>query len=122
MSKIIMIVDDSFTLRQVLGMTLKKAGYEVIEAENGEDALNKLTGQKINLFICDVNMPKMDGITLLGELNKRDEYAYVPKIMLTTESEHQKMQEGKQAGAKAWIVKPFQQDTMLSAIKKIVKP
>jgi two-component system chemotaxis response regulator CheY len=122
MGKTIMIVDDSFTLRQVLSMTLKKEGYDVIEAEDGLDALKKLTGRKISMFICDVNMPNMDGISLLKELNSIDECKYVPKIMLTTESEHEKMKQGQSAGAKAWIVKPFQQDTMLNAIKKLIRP
>ena len=121
MSKTIMVVDDSYTLRQVLSMSLAKAGYEVIEAEDGTDALEKVKGQKISMFICDVNMPNMDGIALVKELNKNEEYAYVPKIMLTTESEQSKIEEGKAAGAKAWVVKPFKQETMLSAIKKLMR-
>ena len=121
MSKVIMIIDDSYTMRQVLGIALRKDGYEILEAEDGVDALNKLNGQKINLFICDVNMPNMDGLSLLQELNKKEEYAYVPKIMLTTESEQGKIQEGKAAGAKAWVVKPFKHDAMLNAIKKLIR-
>ena len=121
MSKMIMVVDDSYTLRQVLSMSLKKAGYEVMEAEDGVDALAKLKGKKINMFICDVNMPNMDGLTLLKKLNSMEEYAYVPKIMLTTESEHEKVQEGKASGAKAWVVKPFKQETMINAIKKLIR-
>ena len=122
MSKTIMIVDDSMTLREVLRMTLKKAGYEVIEAEDGVDALNKLNGQKVDMFICDVNMPNMDGLTLLKKINEQEEYTYTPKIMLTTESEQKKIQQGKTAGAKAWIVKPFKQDSMLNAVKKLMRP
>lgn len=121
MSKVIMVVDDSYTLRQVLVMSLTKAGYEVIEAEDGLDALSKVDGRKINMFICDVNMPNMDGITLIKELNSKKEYAYVPKIMLTTESQNSKIQEGKDAGAKAWVVKPFKQETILNAIKKLIR-
>ena len=121
MSKTIMIVDDSFTLRQVVSMTLKKAGFDVLEAEDGVDALKKLDGQKISLFIFDVNMPNMDGISLLKELNANKEYAYIPKVMLTTESEQGKIEEGRTSGAKAWIVKPFKQDTLLAAVKKLVR-
>ena len=121
MAKTIMVVDDSFTLRQVLSMNLKKAGYEVVEAEDGRDALNKLSGARVDMIICDVSMPNMDGITFLKELKERPEYAYVPKIMLTTESQQDKKMEGKEAGAKAWIVKPFSSSQMLEAINQVLK-
>jgi two-component system, chemotaxis family, chemotaxis protein CheY len=117
-----MVIDDSFTLRQVLLMTLTKEGYEVVEAQDGADALRKLAGKKVDMFICDINMPNMDGLTFLRELGKLKEYAYTPKIMLTTESEQTKIQEGKTLGAKAWVVKPFKPDVMLGAIKKLMRP
>lgn len=122
MAKTIMIIDDSATLRQVVAVTLKKAGYDVIEASDGKDALNKLTGQKINLIICDVNMPNMDGITFLKELKNKPNYKFTPVIMLTTESQEAKKQEGKAAGAKAWVVKPFKPEQMLAAIEKLILP
>ena len=102
--------------------TLKKAGYEAIEAEDGKDALGKLAGQKVHLIICDVNMPNMDGITFVREIKKNPEYKFTPILMLTTESQESKKMEGKEAGAKAWIVKPFRPEQMLSAVEKLILP
>ncbi|WP_447779946.1 response regulator [Aeromonas veronii] len=122
MGKTILIVDDSATIRQVVGMTLKGAGYEVMEASDGKDALNKLDGKKINLIISDVNMPNMDGITFVKEAKKLANYKFTPVIMLTTESQDSKKQEGQAAGAKAWVVKPFQPEQMLTAVAKLIMP
>lgn len=122
MSKTIMIVDDSASLRQVVKLSLSKAGYTVIEAADGKDALSKLQGQKINLIISDLNMPNMDGITFLKELKKIPAYRFTPVIMLTTESQQSKIQEGKAAGAKAWVVKPFKPEQILAAIEKLILP
>ncbi|THJ46443.1 MULTISPECIES: response regulator [Aeromonas] len=122
MGKTILIVDDSATIRQVVGMTLKGAGYEVMEASDGKDALNKLDGKKINLIISDVNMPNMDGITFVKEAKKLANYKFTPVIMLTTESQDSKKQEGQTAGAKAWVVKPFQPEQMLAAVAKLIMP
>ncbi|MBW3777528.1 response regulator [Aeromonas veronii] len=122
MGKTILIVDDSATIRQVVGMTLKGAGYEVMEASDGKDALNKLDGKKINLIISDVNMPNMDGITFVKEAKKLANYKFTPVIMLTTESQNSKKQEGQAAGAKAWVVKPFQPEQMLAAVAKLIMP
>ncbi|HHJ4202357.1 response regulator [Aeromonas veronii] len=122
MGKTILIVDDSATIRQVVGMTLKSAGYEVMEASDGKDALNKLDGKKINLIISDVNMPNMDGITFVKEAKKLANYKFTPVIMLTTESQDSKKQEGQAAGAKAWVVKPFQPEQMLAAVAKLIMP
>ncbi|WP_429127069.1 response regulator [Aeromonas veronii] len=122
MGKTILIVDDSATIRQVVGMTLKGAGYEVMEASDGKDALNKLDGKKINLIISDVNMPNMDGITFVKEAKKLVNYKFTPVIMLTTESQDSKKQEGQAAGAKAWVVKPFQPEQMLAAVAKLIMP
>ena len=122
MGKTILIVDDSATIRQVVGMTLKGAGYEVMEASDGKDALNKLDGKKINLIISDVNMPNMDGITFVKEAKKLASYKFTPIIMLTTESQDSKKQEGQVAGAKAWVVKPFQPEQMLAAVAKLIMP
>jgi two-component system chemotaxis response regulator CheY len=122
MSKTIMAIDDSASIRQVVGITLKKAGYEVIEANDGKDAMDKLTGQKVHLIICDVNMPNMDGLAFLKEIRQNSNYKFTPIIMLTTEAQEAKKQEGKAAGAKAWIVKPFKPEQMLAAIEKLIMP
>ncbi|MFM4703427.1 response regulator [Aeromonas bivalvium] len=122
MGKTILIVDDSATIRQVVGMTLKTAGYDVIDACDGRDALSKLDGKKINLIISDVNMPNMDGISFVKEARKLASYKFTPIIMLTTESQDSKKQEGQAAGAKAWVVKPFQPEQMLAAVAKLIMP
>ena len=120
MPKLILIVDDSSSVRSVVGLALKSAGYDVIDACDGQDALNKMTGQRIHLIISDVNMPVMDGITFVKEVKKLPNYKFTPICMLTTESEQSKMMEGKAAGAKAWIVKPFQPPKLLDAVSKLV--
>jgi len=120
MSKTVLVVDDSIGMRQIVTYTLKASGYEVIDCVDGLDALNKLNGQKINLIISDVNMPNMDGIDFVKEVKKKDEYKFVPVIMLTTESEVKRKLEGHAAGARAWIVKPFQPDQMLDVVSKLI--
>lgn len=122
MAKTIMIVDDSASMRQVAGIALKGAGYEVLEGCDGEDALSKLTGQKIHLIISDINMPKMDGIRFVSTVKQMPNYKFTPVIMLTTESQESKKREGQAAGAKAWIVKPFRPDVLLNAVQKLVLP
>lgn len=122
MSKTILIVDDSASLRQVVSIALKGAGYDVVEAVDGKDAVGKLDGRKIHLIISDVNMPNMDGITLVKQIKQMAAYKFTPIIMLTTESEESKKQEGQAAGAKAWVVKPFKPDQMLAAVGKLVLP
>ena len=122
MAKTILIVDDSASIRQVVGIALRSSGYDVIEACDGKDALSKMTGQKINLIISDVNMPNMDGITFLTEVKKNASYKFTPVIMLTTEAGQDKMAAGRAAGAKAWVVKPFQPPQMLAAVAKLCLP
>lgn len=122
MAKTILVVDDSASLRQVVSIALKSAGYDVIEACDGKDALSKLNGAKIHLIISDVNMPNMDGITFVKEAKKLPNYKFTPIIMLTTESQEGKKQEGQAAGAKAWVVKPFQPAQMLAAVAKLIMP
>lgn len=122
MAKTIMIVDDSASLRQVVSIALKGAGYDVLEASNGQDALGKLDGRKINLVVSDVNMPVMDGITFVKELKKLPNYKFTPVIMLTTEGSEDKKKEGQMAGAKAWVVKPFQPEQMLKAVSMLIAP
>lgn len=120
MPKTIMIIDDSATLRQVVKIALSAAGFEVMEACDGKDALAKLTGQKVHLIISDVNMPNMDGIAFLKEVKKLPAYRFTPVIMLTTESGSDKKSAGQAAGAKAWMVKPFQPQQMLEAVSKLI--
>ncbi|EYC51874.1 chemotaxis protein CheY [Hylemonella gracilis str. Niagara R] len=122
MSKTIMVVDDSASLRQVVGIALRGAGYEVIEGSDGKDALSKLTGQKVHLIISDVNMPNMDGISFVKALKQLPAYKFTPVIMLTTESQEAKKAEGQAAGAKAWVVKPFSPEVMLNAVQKLILP
>ena len=122
MAKTVLIVDDSASLRQVVNIALKGAGYNVIEACDGKDALSKLNGEKIHLIISDVNMPNMDGITFVKEAKKLPNYKFTPIIMLTTESQEEKKKEGQAAGAKAWVVKPFHPAQMLSAVSKLIMP
>jgi two-component system, chemotaxis family, chemotaxis protein CheY len=122
MAKTIMVVDDSASLRQVVGIALKGAGYDVIEGCDGKDALSKLTGQKVHLVISDVNMPNMDGITFVKALKAMPAYRFTPVIMLTTESSDGKKAEGQAAGAKAWVVKPFRPEVMLNAVQKLCLP
>ena len=122
MAKTIMIVDDSSSLRQVVGIALKSAGYEVIEAADGKVALSKLDGKKINLIISDVNMPNMDGISLVRAVKQMPAYKFTPIVMLTTENQDSKKREGQEAGAKAWVVKPFKPDQLVAAVQKLVLP
>jgi two-component system chemotaxis response regulator CheY len=122
MAKLIMIVDDSASMRQVVGIALKGAGYAVLEGRDGRDALTKLTGQKVNLIISDVNMPNMDGISFVKAVKQLPAYRFTPIIMLTTESEESKKREGQAAGAKAWVVKPFQPEHLLAAVQKLCLP
>jgi len=119
-SKRILLVDDSASVRKVAGIALTSAGYNVLEAANGQEALSKMTGEKIHLIISDVNMPVMDGITFLKEVKRHPSYKFTPVIMLTTEAGEDKKQEGRAAGAKAWIVKPFQPQNMLDAVSKLI--
>lgn len=120
MAKIIMTADDSASIRQMVSFTIKQQGYEVIEAVDGQDALNKLASQKVDMLLTDLNMPNLDGIGLIkgvraGSLNK-----FIPIIMLTTESVDAKKAEGKAAGATGWIVKPFKPEQLVAVIKKVL--
>ncbi|MDH5182908.1 MAG: response regulator [Gammaproteobacteria bacterium] len=122
MSKTILIVDDSASLRQVVAIALKGAGYDVIEAGDGLEGLAQLDGRKIHLIISDVNMPNMDGITMVTEVKKNANYKFTPIIMLTTESQDEMKAKGKAAGVKAWVVKPFKPEQMLDAVSKLIMP
>lgn len=121
MSKIALVVDDSRTMRQMVAFTLTNAGFTVIEAEDGKDAVNKVAaGTKLDIVVTDLNMPEMDGITLIKELRRLTAYKFTPILMLTTESALEKKKEGKEAGATGWIVKPFNPDVLLKTIAKVL--
>ena len=122
MGKTVMMVDDSASMRQVVAIALRSSGYDVVEACDGRDAMAKLDGRKIHLIISDLNMPNMDGIELVKEAKKLPAYRFTPVIMLTTEGAGGKKAEGQAAGAKAWIVKPFQPEQLLAAVDKLVLP
>ncbi|MBI5971213.1 MAG: response regulator [Deltaproteobacteria bacterium] len=122
MKKTIMVVDDSAVMRQAVAFTLRNAGYDILEAVDGADALNKLSGQKVNLIVCDLNMPRMDGIGLLTAVRAMPEFRFIPVIMLTTESQEVKMTAGKLAGAKAWMIKPFKPERIVETVSKLCLP
>ena len=122
MTKTIMIVDDSASIRTVVGIALRGEGYQVLEAKDGQDAINKLFGQKIHLIISDVNMPIMDGITFVKNVKQMPAYRFTPIVMLTTESDESKKRQGQEAGAKAWVVKPFKPEQMVSAVQRLCLP
>ncbi len=121
MGKTIMTVDDSASVRQMVSFTLKKAGYEVIQACDGKDALGKINGASINMVITDLNMPNLDGIGLIKKIRSNSAFRFIPIIMLTTESQDSKKAEGKSAGATGWIVKPFKPEQLLAVVKKVLK-
>lgn len=121
MSRIALVVDDSRTMRQMVAFTLTNAGFTVIEAEDGKDAVRKVeAGTKLDIVVTDLNMPEMDGITLIKELRRLTAYKFTPILMLTTESALEKKKEGKEAGATGWIVKPFNPDVLLKTIAKVL--
>lgn len=120
MSKIL-AVDDSASMRQMVSFTLKQAGYDVTDAKDGAEALEIAKGNSFDVVISDVNMPIMDGITLIRELRQLPSYRFTPILMLTTESGTDKKSEGKSAGATGWIVKPFNPDQLLTVVKKVIR-
>ena len=122
MAKKVLIVDDSASMRSVINMTLTGAGYDVIEASDGQNGLSHLDGQKLNLIITDINMPVMDGLTFVKEVKKHAAYKFTPIIVLTTETDQAKRDQARASGAKAWVVKPFQPQQMLDAVTKLVSP
>ena len=116
----ILLVDDSVSMREMVGFTLKGAGYAVSQAEDGVEALNFAQGNTVDLVITDINMPNMDGITLIKELRALPTYKFIPILTLTTENSVEKKQLGKIAGATGWIVKPFDPDHLLSTVKRVI--
>ncbi|RJF79524.1 response regulator [Azospirillum cavernae] len=120
MAKTILSVDDSASMRQMVKLTLSTAGYQVVEAADGREALAKAKAGAFNMVLTDLNMPNMDGLSLIRELRGLPAYRGVPIVFLTTESDAGKKNEAKAAGATAWIVKPFQQDQLLGVVRKVI--
>jgi two-component system chemotaxis response regulator CheY len=123
MAKTILIVDDSTSLRVVVKIALTRAGYDVIEASDGREGLAALDkAGKVHLIVSDVNMPNMDGITFVGQVKQHPKHRFTPVIMLTTEGQDGKKEQGRAAGAKAWIMKPFNPPQLLDAVSKLILP
>jgi two-component system chemotaxis response regulator CheY len=123
MAKTVLIVDDSSSLRMVVKLALTRAGYEVLEAGDGKEALAQLEkAAKVHLIVSDVNMPNMDGIAFVTEVKKHPRHRFTPVVMLTTEGQDAKKEQGRAAGAKAWIVKPFNPPQLLDAVSKLILP
>ena len=119
MSKRVMTVDDSATVRQVLRMTLEQEGYEIIEADGGHTALEKFPEGGVDMLVTDLNMPGMDGIELIKEVRKKPGARFMPIVMLTTETQPEKKAEGKKAGASGWITKPFRPKQLLDVVRMV---
>jgi len=119
--KRILTVDDSASVRQMVSFTLRKAGYEVVEAVDGKDGLAKVGSGKLDLIITDLNMPNMDGIEMMAAIRKLPGYSFTPMLMLTTESQVERKDAGRKAGATGWIVKPFDADKLIAVMQKLVK-
>lgn len=122
MGKTILVVDDSVGIRAAITMTLSSAGFDVIEAGDGEEALVQLDNRRVHLIISDLNMPGMDGMTLLRRVKAQQTTRYLPFIMLTTEDSEQIKREGFEAGARVWLTKPFEPLKLLDDVYKVVQP
>ncbi len=120
MGATILVVDDSVSIRQSIRFILEQSGYAVFEAADGVEGLKQLAAQKVNLVITDVNMPNMDGLTMMKKIRETDGIKFIPILVLTTESQGSVVEEGKKAGATGWIVKPFNNEKLIETIKKII--
>ncbi|HEY9048050.1 MAG TPA: response regulator [Ohtaekwangia sp.] len=121
MSKTIVVIDDSESIRELVGLTLESAGYSVEKGIDGKDALRLFDNREVNLVITDLNMPHIDGIALIREIRKMEAYSMVPILVLTTESQAAKKEEAKAAGATGWIVKPFVAEKLLAVVQKVIR-
>jgi two-component system chemotaxis response regulator CheY len=121
MAKVILVADDSPTVRQGIIFILEAAGYKTIEAKDGLEALHKLRGEKVHGFVLDLNMPGIDGITLVRQIRSLPDYRAVPILIVTTESQLRKREEGRFAGVTEWIVKPFRPDQLIQAINRVIR-
>lgn len=120
MAKTILAVDDSASIRQMVSFTLKSAGYDVVEAVDGQDGLDKAKSRSINLVLTDQNMPRMDGLSLIKSLRALPQYASTPILMLTTESSDVMKSQGRAAGATGWLVKPFDPQKLIEVVRKVI--
>ncbi len=120
MAKTVLAVDDSASIRQMVSFTLKSAGYEVVEAVDGMDGLEKAKVKGVNLILTDQNMPRMDGLTLIKSLRAMPQYAATPILMLTTESSDAMKSQGRAAGATGWLVKPFDPQKLIEVVRKVI--
>ncbi|MDB2414575.1 response regulator [Rickettsiales bacterium] len=120
MGMVALTVDDSKTIREMVSFTLKNSGFEVIEAEDGKHALEVLQGKTVNVIITDLNMPNMNGIELIRALRSDPNFKFTPILMLTTEGDASKKNEGKEAGATGWIVKPFNPEKLVQVVSKVI--
>jgi two-component system chemotaxis response regulator CheY len=121
MKKLVLTVDDSAAIREMLAYVLKSAGHRVIEAEDGMDGLQKALGNQVDLVITDQSMPKMDGITLVKALRALPQYKGIPILLLTTESSDDMKEEGRSAGATGWLVKPFDPNKLIEVVEKVTR-
>jgi two-component system, chemotaxis family, chemotaxis protein CheY len=121
MSRTILTVDDSASMRQMVKLTLTAAGYQVVEAGNGSEGLNRVRSVPVDMVVSDLNMPVMDGLTFVRELRKLPVGKGVPVILLTTESDSAIKQQAREVGATGWITKPFQQDQLLAVVRKVLR-
>ncbi len=121
MQKTILFVDDSASIRELVKLSLQQAGFDVLLAEDGLDALAKLDGRKIHLVITDLHMPNMNGMELIQEIRKRGDYAYIPILFLTTETLVELKREARKKGATGWITKPFNQEKLLHTVNKVLR-
>lgn len=120
MSKTILAVDDSPSMRQMIKLTLRSAGYDVIEAGDGEQGLSQARGNAVHMVLTDLNMPVMDGMVFIRELRKQPAFAGIPIVFVTTESDAEKKSQAKAAGATAWITKPFQPEQLVAVARKVL--
>ena len=121
MAKTILAVDDSASIRQMVSFTLKSAGYDVVEAVDGQDGLDKAKSRSVNLVLTDQNMPRLDGIGLTKKLREQPKFKTTPILILTTESSDQMKQAGRAAGATGWLVKPFDPVRLIEVIQKVIR-
>jgi two-component system chemotaxis response regulator CheY len=121
MERTILIVDDSAPMRQLVSYTLRGAGYQVIEAVDGKDAMGKLFGTRVDMIITDLNMPNMDGIELIRQLRSTTACKFTPIVMLSTDSQKSKVLEAKAAGVSGWIIKPFTPERLIETVKRFVR-
>lgn len=120
MAKTILVVDDSPSIRQVARLALSEAGFDVIEAVDGKDALGKLGLKRINLIVCDVNMPNMNGLEFSGAVKAMKDYRFTPIVICTTEGRRDLVEQGRALGVKAWMVKPFKPEQLIETVNKLL--